>query len=184
MESNDLNDYLKSDRYIDFDDRAIQQKANELFHRLSNEVDKIKTVYEFIRDEIHHSGDIGGERVTKTASEVLKYGEGVCIAKALLFAAILRYGGIPTGLCYQRLTSGGTPETGHVIHGLNAVYLFGQKRWIRLDARGNKQNVNAQFSIIEERLAWLVRTEYGEIDYPTIYSQTTLKTSKKRCIKA
>ena len=38
-------------------------------------------------------------------------------------------------------------------------------RWIRIDARGNKVGINAQFSIEEEKLAFPIRTEYGEKDY-------------------
>ena len=37
--------------------------------------------------------------------------------------------------------------------------------WIRLDARGNKENVHAEFSIEEEHLAFPVRNEFGEVDY-------------------
>lgn len=72
------------------------------------------------------------------------------------------------GLCYQRLLWGDNPDTGHVLHGLVAVYL--RDKWIRLDARGNKTGVDAQFSIDEEKLAFPVRPEFGEIDYPTIYA--------------
>jgi len=171
LESENINDYLKSDKYIDFYDQSIQQKTKELFDLLSDEKEKIRTAYEYVRDEIHHSGDIDSERVTKSASEVLKYKEGICVAKSLLLAAILRYGGIPVGLCYQRLTKGDTPDTGYIIHGLNAVFLSNENKWIRLDARGNNQNVNAQFSINEEKIAWSIRTEYGEVDYPTIYAK-------------
>jgi len=170
LESNDLTDYLKSDKYIDFYDKSIQQKTNDLFALLSDAKEKIKTAYEYVRDEIHHSGDIDSERVTKSASEVLKYKEGICVTKSLLLAAILRYGGIPTGLCYQRLTIGDTPDTGYVLHGLNAIFLFNEKKWIRLDARGNKQNVDAQFSVHEEKIAFPVIIEHGEVDYPTIYA--------------
>jgi transglutaminase-like putative cysteine protease len=170
LESHDMQDYLKPDKYIDFHADVIKQKAGELFDTLTDETAKIKAAFEFVRDDIHHSGDIDSERVTKSASEALIYGEGICIAKALLLAALLRCGGIPTGLCYQRLTWGDTPDTGYVVHGLNAVYLSGEKKWIRLDARGNKKNVDAQFSTGEERLAFPVRTEYDEVDYPTIYA--------------
>ena len=38
-------------------------------------------------------------------------------------------------------------------------------KWIRLDARGNKETVNAQFSLDEEILAFLVRPELNEVDY-------------------
>jgi len=171
LESDDIKDYLKSDKYIDFYDESVQRKANELFVSLSDEKERIKAAYHYVRDEIYHSGDIDSERVTKSASEVLKYKEGICVAKSLLLVAILRYGGIPAGLCYQRLTKGDTPETGYIIHGLNAVFLSGEKRWIRLDARGNKQNVDAQFSIHEEKIAFSVKAEYDEVDYPVIYAK-------------
>jgi len=42
------------------------------------------------------------------------------------------------------------------------VYLAEFNKWIRLDARGNKEGVNAQFSIDQEQLAYLVRTYYDE----------------------
>lgn len=38
-------------------------------------------------------------------------------------------------------------------------------KWIRLDARGNKETVHAQFSLDEEILAFLVRLELNEVDY-------------------
>ncbi|MBT2393298.1 hypothetical protein J7E87_28690 [Streptomyces sp. ISL-1] len=39
-------------------------------------------------------------------------------------------------------------------------------RWIRLDARGNKEGVDARFSLDGEHLAWPVDPSQGEIDYP------------------
>jgi len=54
------------------------------------------------------------------------------------------------------------PNTDYCIHALNAVYLAEFNKWIRLDARGNKEGVNAQFSIDQEQLAYLVRTYYDE----------------------
>jgi transglutaminase-like putative cysteine protease len=106
---------------------------------------------------------------------VLRYREGVCFAKSHLFAAILRYLGIPVGLCYQRLTKGNTPDTGYVLHGLNAVYLLDENRWVRLDARGNNAQVHTPFSLSEEKIAWPVRRDLGEIDYPIIYSAPPLR---------
>ena len=41
----------------------------------------------------------------------------------------------------------------------------GLNKWIRLDARGNKENVHADFSLEEERLAFPVRSHLGEIDF-------------------
>ena len=88
----------------------------------------------------------------------------------MLLAAILRCGGIPTGLCYQRLTKGDTPDSGYIIHGLNAVFLSDERKWIRLDARGNKKNIDAQFSTDKEKIAFPVRVEYDEVDYPVFFA--------------
>lgn len=170
LESKCIDDYLQSDKYIDYNHPSIQEKAKELFEGITDEKQKINIAFEFVRDEISHSGDIDSERVTKKASEALKYREGICFAKSLLLAALLRYAGVPTGLCYQHLTKEDTPDTGYVLHGLNAVYLSKEDKWVRLDARGNKPGVNAQFSVEDERVAFVVRPEYDEIDYPTIYA--------------
>ena len=56
-----------------------------------------------------------------------------------------------------------------IYHGLNGVYIDEYKKWIRLDARGNKEGVNAQFSLDKEQLAFPIRTEKGEKDGFIIY---------------
>lgn len=171
LESGNITEYLKSDDYINFSNVYIQNKAKELFQSLSTDTEKIRAAFEFVRDEISHSADIDSEKVTKTASEVLEAKEGICMSKALLLAALLRCAGIPAGLCYQRLTKGDSPEFGYSLHGLNAVYLKEKNKWIRLDARGNKDGINAQFSEDEEKLAYPIRSEYGELDYRYVFSK-------------
>ena len=52
-----------------------------------------------------------------------------------------------------------------MIHVLNTVYLKDFNKWIRLDAWGNKDTINAYFSLDEEHLAYTIRSELGEIDY-------------------
>ncbi|MEG0377690.1 MAG: transglutaminase family protein [Eubacterium sp.] len=167
--SSDLSDYLKSTCYVNYENKRVAKQAKELFEQCPDLISGIKHVFEFVRDDVVHSWDIGSRRITVTAPEVLAYREGICYAKSNLLAALLRFGGVPTGFCYQRLVLGDTPDTGHCIHALNAVYLKDRDLWIRLDARGNKAGVDAQFSIEEEKLAFKVRPEYGEIDYKEIY---------------
>lgn len=170
LDHEDLSNYLMSSKYVDFDKEIIQDKAKQLFSTSLVEIDKVRIAFEYVRDEIHHSWDIQSERVTRTASEVLKYKEGMCYAKSMLLAALLRSQGIRTGFCYQRLALGNTPETGYCIHALNAVFLSSINKWIRIDARGNTNGKNAQFLIDKEQLAFPIRKEYDEIDYPTIYA--------------
>ena len=53
----------------------------------------------------------------------------------------------------------------YMIHVLNTVHVKDLNKWIRLDARGNKENINVYFSLDEEHLAYSIRSEFGEIDY-------------------
>lgn len=107
---------------------------------------------------------------------MLFFKEGICYAKSNLFAALLRAVDIPTGFCYQRLTLGDTPETEYCIHALNAVYLSELNKWIRLDARGNKEGINAQFSLDDEQLAFSIREYCDEKDYEIIFMHSLDKT--------
>jgi len=182
-ESDNLQDYLKKSEVIDLDNKLIVDKCLELQKGTSDEISLIKKVYEFVRDEIHHTGDIGEMSVTCKASEVLEAGHGICCAKAHLFAAMLRYFGVPAGFCYQKLSSSRDVNI-KFLHGLNAVYLKDLDKWIRLDARGNKPGRNAQFSIYEEKISKKVNKDLGEEDSPVIFAEPNptvieiLKTSK------
>ena len=166
-----LTEYLKPTPWVDFDHPELQAYLADYPIDGRSEEAIIHETFEFVRDEVAHSWDIGSRRVTGKASEVLRHREGICYAKSHLLAALLRGRGIPTGFCYQRLTLGDTPETGHCIHALNVVWVESLQTWIRLDARGNKPGVDAQFSLGEERLAFPVRPEYGEVDYGINYAE-------------
>ena len=107
----------------------------------------------------------------------MKEGEGVCYVKSMLLAALLRSQGIATGLCYQRLAR----ANDHIIHALNAVYLNDLQKWVRVDARGNLPGKEAVFDIDapdKEQLVFTVRAEMDEVDYPVIYAEPPLATTK------
>lgn len=175
-EADEWKEYLVELNEVDFSAPVLQEKISELFNPSQTEMAKVKVAFEYVRDKIPHSWDIQGTQVTCTASEVVSGGEGICYAKSNVMAALLRSQGIPTGFCYQRLLLFDTPEKGYCIHALNAVFLRTRNKWIRLDTRGNKQGINAQFSIDEERLAFTVHEELGERDYPIIYVRPHPKT--------
>ncbi|MHC1683555.1 MAG: transglutaminase family protein [Clostridiaceae bacterium] len=179
IESNDINKYLEKSEIIDFDNSEIISISNKLSVGISNEIDLVKRVYEFVRDEVNHSADISGKIVTFKASDVLKYRQGVCYAKSHLLAAILRSLNIPTGFCYQGLIMEDEKETFIVIHGFNGIYLKSQEKWIRVDARGNKKGINAQFSIKDEKLAYDLRKELGEYDDKIIYFKPNINVLNK-----
>ena len=157
--------YLRATDIIDWHDLAIERLAREL--AADNPLDTAKRCFEWVRDEIRHSYDYQQNPVTWRASEVLREGTGYCYAKSHLLAALLRANGIPAGFCYQRLTA--YAEGQYSLHGLNAVYLpkFG---WYRVDARGNKPGVNAQFVPPVEQTAFQVSAA-GEADFSAILAE-------------
>ncbi len=158
------NEYLEKSEYVDYDNPDVKSLAERLKDESKDELSLIKNTFYYVRDEIKHSWDAQDRRVTVSASDTLRVGVGICWAKANLLAALLRANGIPAGFSYQRLTLGDTPDTGYCIHAMNTVYVSGLGKWIRLDARGNKEGVNAEFSTDEEILAFDIKSE-GEIDY-------------------
>lgn len=163
-----IEKFLESSDVIDWESAPVSNKAAELAKDCEGETEIVKRCYEFVRDHIRHSWDYRLNPVTCRASDVLLHGTGYCYAKSHLLAALLRANGIPAGLCYQRLTIGGDGPP-YCLHGLNAVYLkeFG---WYRIDARGNKPGVQADFTPPIERLAFQV-VHPGEVDLPEIWPE-------------
>ncbi len=169
--SENLDDYLASTEIIDADNAEICALADELCAASADETDFIKRAYEFVRDNISHSADAGRTEITVKASEVLRKKHGICFAKSHLLAAILRSKKVHCGLCYQKLVLDDDEAPVLILHGLNAVWLSSCKKWVRLDARGNKPGVNAQFSTEKEQLAFPVRPEKGEIDFCEVFPE-------------
>ena len=169
--SNVMADYLKPSKYIDWENTDVLRTAHCLTEKSCDDISVVKALYHYVRDEIKHSWDIQDKRVTAKASEVLREKVGICWAKSNLLAALLRAKGIPAGICYQRLTFGDTPDTGYCIHALNAVYLETPDKWVRIDARGNKDGIHAEMLLEKEQLAFTIRPEFDEIDYEEIYDE-------------
>lgn len=177
--SKEIEDYLMLTDIIDYDDEAIVKLANELVAISNDKIDYIKRAYEYVRDHISHSADINQNAITCSASEVLKAGHGICFAKSHLLTALLRCKSIPAGLCYQKVILDDDTAPVLIYHGLNGVYISEYDKWIRLDARGNKEGVNAQFSIETEQLAFPIRPEIGEEDILIVYPEPDIKILEK-----
>lgn len=169
-EEDDISEYLVSDSIVDWQTPAVREKALELAGSLPDEVAKARCLYEWVRDSISHSADAGLDIVTCTASEVLHHGTGICFAKSHLLAALLRAVGIPAGFCYQVLRTNPPIDNEPVLHGFNAIYLASLDKWIRVDARGNTNGINAQFSIKREQLAFAMDPAADEFIYEAIFA--------------
>ncbi|HKX29924.1 MAG TPA: transglutaminase family protein, partial [Blastocatellia bacterium] len=160
-----MNEYLRATEVIDWQHPEILRLARAL----ASEPEPLLTArrcFEWVRDEIRHSYDYGLPQVTCRASEVLEARTGICYAKSHLLAALLRANSIPAGLCYQRLSLDDRSAR-FCLHGLNALFVP-EIGWYRVDARGNKPEVDAQFCPPVERLAFRITMDQ-EADLPEIW---------------
>ncbi|MEX2971524.1 transglutaminase domain-containing protein [Streptomyces sp. C184] len=158
----DISAYLVACEAIDHGHPLVRSTAATLAADAPDAYAYAKAAFAFVRDAIPHSADTGDPRVTWRASDVLAQRTGICYAKAHALAALLRVRGIPAALCYQKFD---------VVHGLVALRLPGAHRWARQDPRGNKPGVDAQFGLDREQLAFPVRAECNELDYPVLFAE-------------
>lgn len=179
-----MEEYLKISEVIDWQHPDIMERAKQIAlicETLGEKPDETsgenpsdrsravaKACFEWVRDEICHSFDYQMNPVTCRASDVLTYKTGYCYAKSHLLAALLRANQIPAGFCYQRLSvdDQGSP---YCLHGFNAIHLPGVG-WYRVDARGNKAGVNAQFVPPQEQLAFKIQFQ-EEADFQEIFAE-------------
>lgn len=163
-----MEEYLQATEVINWQHPTILELARTIAsdHRTPQAI--AKACFEWVRDEIYHSNDFQMNPVTCCASDVLKYKTGFCYAKSHLLAALLRANSIPVGFCYQRLSidDRGAPYS---LHGFNAVYLP-EIGWYRIDARGNREGINAQFTPPQEQLAYSTQVP-GEVEFEKIFSE-------------
>jgi len=160
--------FLEETTIIDYSNKEIQKLAISLSNNCKTDIEIAKKCFEYVRDNINHSGDYKDNIITCKASDVLKYKTGWCYAKSHLLASLLRANNIPTGFCYQRLSCSEYKKDIYCLHGLNAIYLkdYG---WYKVDARGNKEGVNAQFNPPIEKLAF--KLQKNEFNLPKIYEK-------------
>jgi transglutaminase-like putative cysteine protease len=161
-----MEQYLAKTEIIDWDNPHIQELAAALARGCNSCTEIAKQYFEWVRDTIRHSWDYKLNPVTCKASDVLLYRTGYCFAKSHLLAALLRSKHIPAGFCYQRLSLEGNGAP-YCLHGLNAVYLH-EYGWYRIDARGNKAGIDAQFTPPDEQLAYRAQGKL-EADLPEIW---------------
>ena len=161
-----MTNYLKESEIIDYSDPEIQKLAKRLSTGCETDVTIAKNCFEYVRDHINHSGDHQDNLTTCKASDVLRYKTGWYYAKSHLLAALLRANGIPAGFCYQRLSCAEYKKDIYCLHGLNVLYLK-EYGWYRVDARGNKEGVDARFTPPVEKLAFAL--EENEFDLLDIY---------------
>jgi transglutaminase-like putative cysteine protease len=158
--------FLRATDVIDRTEPEVIRLARSLAAGRRDPFEIGRACFEWVRDEIRHCIDYGLDDLPCAASEVLRAGTGFCYAKSHLLVALLRANGVPAGLCYQRLARD-EAGTAFVLHGLAAVRLPGLG-WYRVDPRGNKAGVDAQFTPPVERLAFATALP-GEVLFPGVH---------------
>jgi len=195
LQTKEREPYLRYTEVVNFEHPEVSKRARLLRESCHSTLALAQKTFTYVRDNIHHSSDLAAKHMTQgaaytlsdemaarlpaefvakpmpcTASEVLLAGEGICLTKAHLLAALLRHNGIPAGFCYQRLRLYDQMDAPLIFHGFNALFLPQLGRWLRVDARGNKPGVDAQFSLETERLAFKVSPSLAEEDFGIVYA--------------
>lgn len=88
----DATRYLRETPLLDYSSKSIQSLIERRHWRELDEFNRIKYIYDFVRDEILFGYNIS-DRIP--ASRVLSDGYGQCNTKGTLFMALLRAVGIP-----------------------------------------------------------------------------------------
>ena len=131
--------YLQETKMLNYSDKQIQQLISEKSWKILEEFERIKAIYNFVRDEILFGYNVDDNI---PASRVLTDGYGQCNTKGTLFMALLRACNIPcrihgftidkvlqkgamTGIVYKN-----APQ--NIFHSWDEVYF--ENKWFELEA--------------------------------------------------
>jgi transglutaminase-like putative cysteine protease len=134
-----IEDYLKATPTIDCDNRSIREEAWNLTKGANDIPGKAKNLFYWVRDEIRYNPLVPLEILEGyRASETLKRGEGFCVEKAAVLAALARAVAIPARLHFadirNHLVSSRLLEIMGTnlfsYHGYTELYIFG--KWVKV----------------------------------------------------
>jgi len=133
-----MTEYLRPTPAIDCDSASIKRKAEDLTKGQYEARDKARSLFYFVRDEIKYRPHIVSDLLEDyRASKILHTGEGWCVQKAVLLAALARAAGIPARLhladIRNYLVSDRLKELMgtnlFVYHGYDELYIEG--KWVK-----------------------------------------------------
>ncbi len=166
LEHEQMQQYLQASEVVDFTHPDVARLAAAL--RADTPLETARRCFEWVRDQVGHTIDVGRDELSCSASEALSLGTGLCISKSHLAVALLRANGIAAGFCYQRLLMGSTAPV-FCTHSLIALFLA-PGGWYRCDVRGNKTGVACTFTPGHESLPFTAKLP-GERLYAQVWSQ-------------
>lgn len=132
--------YLQPNDHIDSDHPAIQEQVRKLTRNMKEQVEKAVALFNYVRDDITYNMYACQPGAAFKASAVLQNGEGWCLQKSLLLAALGRAAGIPSRLVIATIRNYQvSPEViefmgGNLFfpHAYNQFYLEG--KWVKAAA--------------------------------------------------
>jgi transglutaminase-like putative cysteine protease len=135
MEDIDLS--LKPTVVIESDHPKVKEIAYNLAQRCKNDRDKAVKLFYFVRDSIRYNPYIFSLLLDDfKASNVLEKGQGYCVQKAVLMAALGRAVGIPTKLAFAAIRNHKMTQSALEVIGSNVApchgynYLFIEGKWV------------------------------------------------------
>ncbi len=133
-----MEKYLEATPYIDCEAQPIKEKAQDLTKGQEEVRDKAKSLFYFVRDEIRYNPYTARYLPEHyRASTILRRGEGYCVQKAVLLAALARATGIPARLRLAAIRNYLVPEklvkemgtNLFACHGYDELFIEG--RWVK-----------------------------------------------------
>jgi len=137
-ELGDLGLYLKPTFVIDSNSEVIREKVTSLTERCSSQKEKAKELFYFVRDGIKYNPYLAlCSFEDYRASRTLLRGEGFCIQKAVVLAAVARAVGIPARLGFADIRNHLAPKELVELMGTNVFFYHGyaelwlDNRWVK-----------------------------------------------------
>lgn len=137
-EERNPSSYLLSTSFIDGDHPDVMETARSLTEGIEEDIPRAVRLFYFVRDQIRYNPFVPRFLPEHfRASRTLSQGEGFCVQKAVLLAALARAVGIPSRLGFAVLRNHRLPERlarfliGDQLpdHGYVELYLEG--RWVK-----------------------------------------------------
>jgi hypothetical protein len=127
-------------RLADSDHTAIQKKAAELTVGRQTPLEKVQSIFQFVREGIRFGFTPRWDEVK--ASEVMSYGLGYCNTKATLFLALCQASGIPARVHYGLIDL-------RIMRGILPSFVFplmpktGGHSWIDVHLEGKWKHIDS-----------------------------------------
>jgi transglutaminase-like putative cysteine protease len=133
-----MNPFLAPGKFVDSNNPAVIQKANELVNARDTDIKKAIKLYHYVRDTFRYNPyALNLTEEGLKASNLLTRNYGYCIEKACLLSALARVCEIPSRLGFAKVTNHiGTKRIEEILgtnvlvfHGYSELFLNG--KWVK-----------------------------------------------------